>query len=437
MLTDDPGASEQRALKIVLHKAVRFLRRQRNFIMTAVVTVVASTALFNYLVPMTYTAAASVVLERRYNSFLRRQSERPIPAIEMASDLIDITKSRPVIDAVVRHIRQLDSQPQHSILYKYLYQWEILTEPSPRRRLARGLRIEAKESYITIRVTDEDPAFAMSAVNAVVNELRRRYVDLFDLKSVLDRHQDLLLTAQSEIAAQHRLLIERSGVLPSISAALADDKQPEDESIPSVPADRTTGAGAKALIEDELRRALLAKAQPRAADGQEASVPAEVSQTYRLNDYDAKLYQLRHLRELGDTLDSEKRMRQSRYATGHSDMLLIQQNIDAVNTTVASIEGDLNGIARAGAASKETLALIKALGPGLDSIGRRIDLTRLYTRSDMRAIGVRIAEYAEMPGYPDETRFFKLMVGMLAGGILALGSALIRDRRHDYEPTSI
>ncbi|WP_134497806.1 Wzz/FepE/Etk N-terminal domain-containing protein [Microvirga pakistanensis] len=445
MLTGtEPRAFHRDQTKLVLSELAGFFYRQRLFIIVAALAVSSASIALSYLIPPVYTAAGSIVVERSQHPLLRNQIELPGAAVEIASDVANVIRSRPVIEAVVDQLRPHERPRRPSALRDKIEQvlatldrWGILTVLSRRerfvRRWSRSLFVEGNGDYITIALTDEDRVLAATAVNAIIDEYRRHYVDLFNMRRVLDLRQEIFIRTQSEIAAQRRSVLEDQAERPSAPSTASGQ--------PSLRVDRTEPVATD--VERNLRQRLAARARSelaaQAPSGQVPSgqispalvLPANISSNSGLGSpakYNTMLDQLRNVRRKLDATDTQVRTLQMELGPEHPDTRLAQETRASLGEAAADLEDELRRIAQVGAAADEAEAFKRAYNTRLDASRRRVDLIRLYTQSDTRTISIRLAERAEPPNIPSVVRLLQVIVGTVAGIVFALGAAVIRDR---------
>jgi capsular polysaccharide biosynthesis protein len=434
MLTEaEPRAFHRDQTKLVLGELASFFYRQRLFITVTILAVVSASIALSYLIPPVYIASGSIVVERGYNPLLRNQLEYPTAAAEMVNDVSNVMRSHPVIEAVVDQLRPHERPRRPSVIRDSVEQiratldrWGILTVLSRRdgyiRRWSKLLAVEGNGDLLTISLSDEDGTLAAKAVNAIINEYRRRYndllIDLLRMRQALDQRQEIFARTQSEMSAQRRSALENLAGQPTAHSVVSSRPLLQPDSTGPVVAD----------VERNLRQLLAAQARSKLAAQAPPANDSSGSAFDNPAKYNTMLEQLHTVRRKLDATDARVRILQLELGPEHPETLLAQQTRASLREAAVDLEDELRRIAQAGAAADEAKAFKKAYDTRLNTARQRVDQARLYTQSDTRTISVRIAERAETPKIPTAIRLHQVVFGIAASVIFALGAAVIRDR---------
>lgn len=367
-----PNACAFRREKIQLaaRRVGLFFRRSRTFIIASSTSVAILTAAFCYLAEPLYTASASLVVERTRNPILRNEKERPVTSIELANDLRDIMRSRPVVEEIVDRIRPHEGARRSRLregIADTLDRLGIWPSVPLReryiRRWGRALMVAADGDYVSVSMADENPALAMAVINAAIEIQQRQYLNLLRASQGSHLRQDLYQRAQTEVAALRKILLD---------------------------------AGASVM------------ANPVG--------------------YATALSQLRSVRQWIASLDAQTVAMRISHGPLHPDTLAAQQMSDEMRTALASIAMEVRSLERSATDSEETRMLIHAYNENLDAARRGLEQAQLLEQSDTRTVSLRIAEYAHLPIAPNYSRLLRLLIGIASGVVFALSAAIIRDR---------
>ena len=366
----DACAFRRDRLQLAATRVGKFFRRQRTFILATATTIALLTGAFCYLVAPLYTAKASIVVERSRNPLLRNEKERPVTSVELANDLRDIIRSRPVIEEVVDRIRPYEGARQSRLRESFartLDRLGIWTAIPLReryiRRWSKTLTVESDGDFVSISMSDENPALAMAVINAAVEIQQRRYLDLLRASHGSHLRLDLYQRAQSEVAALRALLLKANTPVMANSVG-----------------------------------------------------------------YATALSQLRSVRQRIASLDAQTIAMQIGLGPNHPETLTARQMSDEMREALTALAMEVRTLERSATASEETQILIHTYNEILDSARKELEKARLLEKSDTRTVSLRIAEYAHMPIAPDYSRLMRLLIGICGGIVFALSVATIRDR---------
>lgn len=375
----DACAFRRDRIQLAARRAGLFLQRQRVFIFALAATIAALTGAFCYLVAPLYTARASIVVERSRNPILRNEKDRPVTSIELANDLRDIMRSRPVIEELVDRLRPYEGVRQSRLrerLAKTLDSLGIWTTISLReryiRRWGKALMVEADGDFVGISIADENPAMAMAVINTAVDIQQRRYLELLRASHGSHLRRDLYQRAQSEVAALRRMLLETDTPVMANSVG-----------------------------------------------------------------YATALSQLRSVRQRIASLDAQTIAMQSGLGPNHPETLAARQMSDEMRAALALLAMEIRTLERSATTSEETHLLIRAYSETLDAARKELEKAQLLEQSDTRTVSLRIAEYAHMPLAPDFSRLMRLLIGIGAGMVFAVSAAIIRDRLSTRASSSV
>lgn len=425
----EPRAFRRSDTKLALRELASFFYRQRLFIIVTTLAVSCASISLSYLIPPVYTASGSIVVERNHNPLLRNQFERPGAAVEMANDVASVMTSRPVIEAVVDQLRPHERPRRPSALrdgveeiLATLDRWGMLTVLSRRekyiRRWSKALMVDGSGDYVTVSLSEEDAALGAAAVNAIINEYLRHYLDLFRMRRELELRREIFAQTQSAIAAHRRSILESAAQQPL--------------PLPAVPGQNAAQSGSPGAVAVDLERNLRDWLTARAKSELAAKVPAarllSSAGFDNLAEQNTILDQLRIVRRSLDAVDAKVRALQMEFGPEHPETVLAQETQTALREAAADLEAELRRIGARKAAAEEAQAVKEAFSTRLDATRRQVDLIRLYTQTDTRATSVRLAELAEIPSMPDVMRLLQVSFGIVASAVFALGAALIRDR---------
>ncbi|SCY56854.1 Wzz/FepE/Etk N-terminal domain-containing protein [Microvirga guangxiensis] len=430
MLTEsEPRAFDRHETKLALRELASFFYRQRLFLVVTALAIASVATGLTYLIAPVYTASGSIVVERTSNPLLRNQLEQPSAAPEMANDVANVMRSRPVIETVVDKLRPHERPRRRSAIrdgieqaFATLDRWGILSVLPRReryiRRWSRALKVEGNGDYVTVSLSDDDGALAASAINAIIEEYRNHYVELLRMRRALDLRQEIFAQTQSDILEHRRAALK--------SAAEQQASRIEVPSPHTLLSDSTGSLTAN--VEHDLRRLLAARARSSLISQAPAVDNANTKDFISPAKYNAMIAQLGTVRRKLDASDIQVRTLQLERGSNHSDTLLALETRASLRRAVADLEEELHRSAQAGAAKDEAEAFKTAYDARLDATRRRVDLVRLYTQSDTRTSSVRLAEFAETPNIPSSTRLLQVAIGLGAAIAFALCAAVIRDR---------
>ncbi|MBB3021706.1 capsular polysaccharide biosynthesis protein [Microvirga lupini] len=366
----EPHAFTRDQAKQTLRQVARFFRRQKAFITITTLAIALTTAAMSYALAPVYTATAAIVVERSRDPLLRDERERPVAAIELANDLRDIIRSRPVIEAVVDKLRPHERPRRQSnvmtAVFETLDDLGLFSLPPLReryiRRWTKSLLVEADGDYVTISLEDEDPEIAAAVLSSVVEAQQRRYVDVLRASHGSQLRRVMLSRVQADMAALR-------GTLASLSAPTANS-----------------------------------------------------------SGYTVALAQLSAIRSM--ISDSEDQFSSFRIRLGpdHPETIAAKHTSDTLRENLSALAQDVQTLERTAIRSEEMQLLIRFFAEAVDAARKNLDKSELHERSDTRTVSLRIAEQALPPIAPDVSRILQLAIGFAAGLIFAVGAAIIRDR---------
>ncbi|MBF9197528.1 Wzz/FepE/Etk N-terminal domain-containing protein [Microvirga terrestris] len=369
-LAAEPQAFTRDQAKHVVRQAAWFFQRQKTFIIITVLAITLTTGAISFLLDPVYTATAAIVVERNRNPLLRDENERPVSAIELANDLRDIIRSRPVIEAVVDKLRPHERPRRQStvmtVVFQALDDLGLFNLPPLReryiRRWTKSLVVEADGDYVTFALTDEDPEIASAVLSSIVDAQQRRYVEVLRASHGSHLRREMLSRIQADMAA--------------------------------------------------LRETLAGLSAP----------------TANSSGYAVALSQLSAIRSMISASDDQSSSLRTRLGPNHPETVAAEETSDALKQRLSALAHDVDALGRTAVRSEEMQLLIRSYTEALDAVRKDLKKSELHENSDIRAVNLRIAEQALPPIVPDVSRILQLAVGLGAGIVFAIGAAMIRDR---------
>ncbi len=330
-----------------------------------------------YLLPQSYQARASVLVERNRAPVMRSNFAPVLDLVEVLTSESELVRSRTVMSGVVDqlqpHLRpKKDSslkrtvaQVQHS-----LAELGLIDEVPPRERWVAMLQkqVEPKaltnSSVINITYSDEDPQWAAKIVNAVT-------------KGYIQHH--LKVYAQGGSSEVFRQQVESSErTVSQLRRQMAEYK-------------RASSTSAVAERQKSLVQALASTTSERASAQN----------------------------ELADLL--------TRFTPDYPKAQLLRGKIARLSGSMDQMAQHVERLEETQARVDELRTAIEAEGATLKEYRQRYDQAKVDETADVRLINVRVVDYADVPGQPRLSRLLLILLSLPTGLLLALGIAMLRE----------
>jgi uncharacterized protein involved in exopolysaccharide biosynthesis len=354
-----------------------FVFKWKATILLVFTIVVASVALLVYLLPPTFSARASVLVERNRSPVTRSTFVPVTDLVEVMTSESEIIVSRTVMANVVDRLKPHERPVRPSTMRRlrdgvsdWLADVGLIDNLSPREKwiIALQKQVSAKpvsaSDVIAIRYDDEDPEWAARIANAVTNAYIEHHLQIFSKTRGSD-----LFRRQMEASDQ---------TLQRLRARIADLKS--RSSVSAIEENR------KGLVQS-------------ASSLRDQRVKAQT--------------------ELSELL--------TRFQPDH-------EKVKAAAATVARLDALLAGNARrlqeleqVDGSLKELELAVQAEEVSFRDYKQRYDEARLGEATDVTMVNVRVVDYAAQPERPTYSRLFLIAIAIAGGLALAILVAIVRE----------
>jgi uncharacterized protein involved in exopolysaccharide biosynthesis len=354
-----------------------FVFRYKNTVIGWWLFIVALVVLLSYLLPQSYRATGSVLVERNSPPVAVDSNYRAPERAEAMNTEIQILLSRPVVEAVVDQLRldQPNEREERPLslrdrLGSLLVSLGLKAEKGPRETWIETLTqfVEAKavvdSSVLTIGFSSSDPTLAMNVVNAVTDAYiahRREVYSSRGLSSYFKSNMDEALAQLEELRSE-----------------LADFKQNNDMT----------------AISD--RQGELVKETAR-------------------------------LRERMTLLRAERAELRTRFAASHPRVTVADQNIAAAQRQLDDRLKELHDLEEGEATVHELETLIQSQERVFLDYKQQYEQEKAREAAPENFVNSRVISYAPLPGQPRFSRLSIIKLGILGGFVFALLIAFLRE----------
>ncbi len=354
-----------------------FLFKRKWCLLTVTLSVTLLVTAFVYLLPTSYTATAKVLVEAGRSPTLRTEARLGTEVAEALYTEIEIVLSRTVMEAVVDKLG-LDRLPGPSTpiglfiaeVRARLTELGLLDDVPARERWVRALLrdIDVKpilDTHVfTIRFSNQNPQLAADIVNAVTDEYMENHLRIYSYENAVSFYRDNMERAKREL----------------------DSREAEFDGLDSVQ-------------------------DPVAENTRRASLSVSATQ----------------LRERVSQLTLELTSVLSRYAPDHPRAVVLREQINATREALADVQrqirtnstdkGHFDGLRLQVESQRETYRSYK----------QQYDQALLSAIAGRQMINVHVVDAAAVPARPRFPRLLYILLALLAGGLLGVAIALIRE----------
>jgi len=353
-----------------------FFKWKWTLIATVLVVVAVTTALV-YLFPQTYRATATVLVERNKAPSMRTKPYFGLEMVEVMNTEMAIVHSRTVMEAVVDRLH-LDAPPLHRSalsqtihrLKAWLADLGLISQGSDRKGWIHGLtrrvrtKAEVNANIFTIRYGSDNPELAAKIVNAVTDAYLAHHLRIYSVGSTIEFYRKQVERGQAELD-RGRAALEAFKEQHALSATTA----------------RKNG-----LVEEM---------------GQLREEEAEVKT------------------KLAEVL--------SHYAPPHPKVRLQQDRIVSINTRLRELKKNLEELERDQARAEEMAMVIRSQEETYLSYLKRLEEAKSGNAENVSMANIRVIDYAVSPEKPRFPRILFILASVVAGILLALLIALVRE----------
>ena len=353
-----------------------FLSKWRGTIAVVVVCVVSVAAVLLYVIPQTYTAAASVLVERNRAPMMRTEFSPGLEQAEVMNTERAIASSREVISRVV-NVLDLTEVPltegRLGAVLRYvtaqLVAVGLWPDVDPREQWIERvsqlavIKPQVNSNVLSISIGTSSPELSSMIVNALAGEYIKLRMQIYSTKGLTDFYrQHAADTNESYQALRQELLDFKEKVGLAASTA-------------------TKGEFVKEL--GELRAQQLSLSNDR-----------------------ARLLQ--------------------RYTPGHQEVRLIDASLAGAAARIADLESQLRGAQRSEAIVSDLEMRLDAQRSKLLDYTSKYREARINERAGEDVVNVRMIEEAARPPRPRFSRLFWLSTSILLGFVLGIAAAFSR-----------
>jgi len=356
-----------------------FVFRYKNTVLGWWLFIAALVTVMSYLLPQSYRAEGSVLVERTNPPVAADSNFRAPERAEAMNTEIQILRSRPVIETVIDQLRLDQPKDQDAPatapslgarLSGLLVALGLKTEKSARESWVETLTrfVDAKavvdSSVLTISFSSSSPTLAMNVVNSVTDAYiahRRQVYSSRGLSAYFKTNMDQAL-----------------GQLEELRAEVAAFKQDH----------------AMSAISDS--RGELVKEVGR-------------------------------MRDRMTLLRAERAELRTRFAASHPRVTVADQNIAAVQRQLDQRSQELHALEQGEAAVRELETLIQSQERLFLDYKQQYEQEKAREAAPENFVNSRVISYATLPGEPRFSRLFMIKLGILGGFLFALLIAFLRE----------
>lgn len=331
-----------------------------------------------YVLAPSYRATASLVVEPMKSPSIRTElAAGRIETAEVINTEMAIVLSRTVMENAVDKLRLADRPQRVTAVSRTadrvrgaLEDLGLVTALDRRERWIIGLMkdITAKptvsSNVFTIRYQHEDPQLAADIVNAVTDEYLSHHVAIYSDKGVVDFYRVQMDQAKDKLDTA-RAALDRYKSVNTLAAAAARKERLVEE---------TTG-----------------------------------------------------VRERISRMNLELTEAAARYGNSHERAVLLREKLRTSQDEVTRLRAQLQELERAEARSLEMEGMVKAQEKTYLAYRDQFDHASLSTAGNKNVVNVRILDHAHVPARPVFSRLFLILVATLAGAVLAVLVAMVRE----------
>jgi uncharacterized protein involved in exopolysaccharide biosynthesis len=331
-----------------------------------------------YVLAPSYRATASLVVEPMKSPSIRAElAAGRVETAEVINTEMAIVLSRTVMENAVDKLRLADRPQRVTAVSRTadrvrgaLEDLGLVTALDRRERWIIGLMkdITAKptvsSNVFTIRYQHEDPQLAADIVNAVTDEYLSHHVAIYSDKGVVDFYRVQMDQAKEKLDTA-RAALDRYKSVNTLAAAAARKERLVEE---------TTG-----------------------------------------------------VRERISRMNLELTEAAARYGNSHERAVLLREKLRTSQDEVSRLRAQLQELERAEARSLEMEGMVKAQEKTYLAYRDQFDHASLSTAGNKNVVNVRILDHAHVPARPVFSRLFLILVAALAGAVLAVLVAMVRE----------
>lgn len=355
-----------------------FLFKWQRTMLFVFVVVVGLVTLGVYVLPQSYRATASVVVEPMKSPAIRAEAVAGrVETAEVINTEMAIVVSRTVMQNAVDKLRLAD-RPRRVTMFSRaaervrgaLEDLGLITALDRRERWTIGLMQDIRvkptvsSTVFTVRYEHEDPRLAADIVNAVTDEYLSHHVAIYSDKGVVDFYRIQMDQAKQKLDA----------------ARAALERYKSDKSL-------------------------------AAATTRKDRLVAEVT----------------GVRERISRMNLDLTEVASRFGEADHRAVVIRDKLRTSQQEVSRLLVQLQELEVAEARSLEMDVMVKAHEKTYLAYRDQFDHASLSTAGNKNVVNVRILDHAHVPARPVFSRLFLILVATLAGAVLAVLVAMVRE----------
>lgn len=371
----DPSAPSQ-------SKAWMFLFRRRYVILGVFVFLFATTTALLYLIPESYTAKSSLLVERTRSPIMRTDYSPGLEMNEVMNTARGIASSRSVMAATVDALRLTERPPSDTpfarlieTVNNVLMALGLVPEISARDRwiesLMRWVVVNpvVNSNILTITVSHDDPQLAAELVNEITAQYIRQHLKIYSTRGLAEFYRGQQAIAEKEYHIARQKIIDFK----------------KDASLYAIAASRDEYARELSTLRGQL---------------------------------------------LTSTNDLNRLAR--RYDAQHPEVVVLRDTIAAVKTRVQETEAKLQRLERDEATLTDMELQLETRRKTYVDYSNKYNEAAINEQADQDVVNVRQVEQAVVPPQPWIARLFLILGAMIASLFVALGIGLLRDYFDDH-----
>ncbi|SCY57170.1 GumC family protein [Microvirga guangxiensis] len=365
-------------------KAWIFLFRRRYMILGVFLALFTAATALIYLVPQTYTAKSSLLVERTRSPIMRTDYSPGLEMNEVMNTARGIASSRSVISAAVDSLKLTERPPSNTLFASLLRGVDailrtlgLVPEVNPRDRwiesVTKWLTVTpvVNSNILTISISHDDPQLAADLVNEITNQYIKQHLKIYSTRGLAEFYRDQKDLAEKEYHAARQRIIDfkKNASLYAISAS-----------------------------RDEYAREL-------------STLRGQL---------------------LTSTNDLNRLTR--RYDAQHPEVVVLRDTISAVEARVQETEAKLQRLERDEATLTDMELQLDTRRKTYIDYSNKYSEAAISEHADPDVVNVRQVEQAVVPPQPWIARLFLIIGAMIASLAIAIGVGLLRDY-FDDRPT--
>jgi uncharacterized protein involved in exopolysaccharide biosynthesis len=368
---------QQGGTAISTREILIFVFKWKWTIMSTLIGAVMLVTVLVYLLPPTYTALSSVLVEHTQGPSMRAEVHAGSEMIEVINTESQIISSRSVMQAVVDTLKLPELPEQDTTLSRlighvsdYLISIGLIDAVSKREKWIAGLLHDVKvkpvvnSNIIMIKYAHEDPQLATDIVNAITNQYLANHLRIYSQAAVAEFYQAQMDEAKTEM--------------------------------------------------DRLREGLETyKAS--------ASLGAASAKKDRL------VTEMGNLRERVGTLNLELTEVLTKYETDHPKVGLVRSKITDTENRISGVRKQIEVLERANGRTVDMEMMIKTQEETYRSYREQYRRASQNAIDNRNIVNVRVVDYAAVPAKPSFSRLFLIFIAIAGGTLLSVVIAMIRE----------